>query len=57
MNSHPIPPISNFIKKKGGKIQEGGLDQNPRKKTKNQQNQTKDKKSQNNSHLQKSKLR
>jgi hypothetical protein len=34
MNSHPIPPISNFIKKKGEKIHEGGLGQNPLKKRK-----------------------
>jgi len=41
MNSHPIPPNSNFIKKRRGKIQEGGLGQNPRKKQKTNKNRQK----------------
>jgi hypothetical protein len=32
MNSYPAPPNSNFIKKKGEKIQEGRLGQDPQKK-------------------------
>jgi len=36
MNSHPIPPISNFIKK-SGKITRGGTKPKPSEKTENQQ--------------------
>ena len=38
MNSHPIPPISNFINKKKEKIQ-GGTRPKPSEKTENQQQQ------------------
>jgi len=40
MNSHPLTPISNFIKKRG-KIHEGGLGQNPQRNKKNSKKQTK----------------
>jgi len=45
MNSHPIPPSSNIIKKKGEK-HEGGLGQNPQKRKQKEQKWKKTRKKQ-----------
>jgi len=43
MSSHPIPPISNFIKKKREKLQETGLGQTSEKTEKQQKTDKRDK--------------